>query len=136
MAMRSLATSANRPSARNRAQTTCASHGSRNRASVTSTGDLLRCTGGGAGAGSQNRTDDLPLTRRLLYQLSYAGERAGILAQRRAIQRACLGGGDVLRGARRIERRGGAGVDPAFGADVPERRDLRSESGGLALREA
>ena len=26
-----------------------------------------------AGAGSQNRTDDLPLTRRLLYQLSYAG---------------------------------------------------------------
>ena len=26
------------------------------------------------GAGSPNRTDDLPLTRRLLYQLSYAGE--------------------------------------------------------------
>src|SRR4249919_2306167 len=109
MAMRSLATSANRPSARNRAQTTCASHGSRNRASVTSTGDLLRCTGGGAGAGSQNRTDDLPLTRRLLYQLSYAGERAGILAQgcllkSRAIQRARLGGGDLLRDARRIER--------------------------------
>src|SRR4051812_1707430 len=32
------------------------------------------------GAGSPDRTDDLPLTRRLLYQLSYAGAGASISA--------------------------------------------------------
>jgi hypothetical protein len=36
------------------------------------------CRAGADGADSLNRTDDLPLTRRLLYQLSYAGAKAGL----------------------------------------------------------
>ena len=37
-----------------------------------------------AGADSLTRTDDLPLTRRLLYQLSYAGEAVNYRARRDA----------------------------------------------------
>ncbi len=33
------------------------------------------------GAGTPNRTGDLPLTRRLLYQLSYAGDSRRLLYQ-------------------------------------------------------
>ena len=50
--------------------------------------EMRRGTDQRAGADSLTRTDDLPLTRRLLYQLSYAGEavhyRAGGKAGKRA----------------------------------------------------
>ena len=59
-----------------------------------------------SGADTRIRTGDLPLTRRLLYQLSYAGKgtatalpaRTAILAQARAFQRALLRRAAALAG--------------------------------------
>ena len=58
------------------------------------------------GADSLTRTDDLPLTRRLLYQLSYAGPKADYTCPPHALPRDA---GDALR-----ERRAGfAGAPPS-----------------------
>lgn len=55
-----------------------------------------------AGAGSRTRTRDLPLTRRLLYQLSYAGR--GAMIPRSACRRPALRSGSI--GARWVRRQG------------------------------
>ena len=58
------------------------------------------------GADSLTRTDDLPLTRRLLYQLSYAGPKADYTCPPHALPRDA---GDALR-----ERRAGVRRRAAF----------------------
>src|SRR3954469_14934288 len=67
------------------------------------------------GAGTPNRTEDLPLTRRLLYQLSYAGGASGrllydaelCLALGRRLGRLGIGLGGGDRGGRRCRRQCG-----------------------------